>query len=208
MSQTPEVQPVPKGYWQAADGSLTPEALVKLIDKDRHQVVTDLCEQAKKVSADLLAYKLSAMQEVQQFVDRSLANYDVKYGRVKGNVTLVSYDGRFKIVRQMQETIVFDERLQAAKQLIDECVHRWAKGSNANIKALVQGAFQVDKAGLISTGRVLGLRSLEIDDAQWTAAMSAIQDSMQVASTKPYIRFYERNEAGEYVAISLDVAGV
>ncbi len=203
-----EVQAVPKGYWQSADGSLTPEALVKPVDKDRHQVVTGLCEQAKKVSADLLAYKLSAMQAVQEFVDRSLANYDVKYGRVKGNVTLVSYDGRFKIVRQMQETIVFDERLQAAKQLIDECVHRWAKGSNANIKALVQGAFQVDKAGLISTGRVLGLRSLEIDDAQWTAAMTAISDSMQVASTKPYIRFYERNEAGEYVAISLDVAGV
>jgi hypothetical protein len=55
---------------------------------------------------------------------------------------------------------------------------------------------------------VLGLRSLEIDDAQWTAAMTAISDSMQVASTKPYIRFYERNEAGEYVVISLDVAGV
>lgn len=201
-------QEVPKGYWKTADGSLMPEALVKPVDKDRHQVVTGLCEQAKQVSADLLAYKLSAMQAVQEFVDRSLAEYDVKYGRVKGNVTLVSYDGGYKIVRQMQETIVFDERLQAAKQLIDECVHRWAKGSNANIKALVQGAFQVDKAGLISTGRVLGLRSLEIDDEQWQAAMSAIQDSMQVASTKPYIRFYERNEAGEYVAISLDVAGV
>lgn len=199
---------VPKGYWQAADGSLVPQALVKPVDKDRHEVVIGLCEQAKKVSADLLAYKLSAMQAVQEFVDRSLANYDVKYGRAKGNVTLVSFDGKYKIVRQMQETIVFDERLQAAKQLIDECVHRWAKGSNANIKALVAGAFQVDKAGLISTGRVLGLRSLEIDDEQWTAAMSAIQDSMQVASTKPYIRFYERNEAGEYVAISLDVAGV
>jgi hypothetical protein len=203
-----EVQAPPKGYWKSADGSLVPEALVKPVDKDRHQVVIGLCEQAKKVSADLLAYKLTAMQAVQEFVDRSLANYDVKYGRAKGNVTLVSYDGQYKIIRQMQETIVFDERLQAAKQLIDECVHRWAKGSNANIKALVQGAFQVDKAGLISTGRVLGLRSLEIDDAQWTAAMTAIGDSMQVASTKPYIRFYERNEAGEYVAISLDVAGV
>lgn len=207
MSEQTEVE-VPKGYWKAADGSLVPQALVKPVDKDRHEVVVGLCLQAKQVSADLLAYKLSAMQAVQEFVDRSLAQYDVKYGRAKGNVTLVSFDGQYKIVRQMQETIVFDERLQAAKQLIDECVHRWAKGSNANIKALVAGAFQVDKAGLISTGRVLGLRSLEIDDAQWTAAMTAIQDSMQVASTKPYIRFYERNEAGEYVAISLDVAGV
>jgi hypothetical protein len=201
-------QPVPKGYWENADGSLVPDALVKPLDKDRHRVVVHLCEAAKRASADLQAYKLQAMQEVQDFVDRSLAEYDVRYGRVKGNVTLVSFDGRYKIVRQMQEKIVFDERLQAAKALIDECIHRWAKGSNANIKALVNNAFQVDKEGSVSTGRVLGLRKLEIDDEKWAQAMRAIGDSMRVSSTKPYIRFYERNEAGEYLPISLDVAAV
>jgi Protein of unknown function (DUF3164) len=201
-------QPVPKGYWENADGSLVPDALVKPLDKDRHRVVVHLCEAAKRVSAVLQAYKLQSMQEVQDFVDRSLAEYDVRYGRVKGNVTLVSFDGRYKIVRQMQENIVFDERLQAAKALIDECIHRWAKGSNANIKALVNNAFQVDKQGSVSTGRVLGLRKLEIADEQWAQAMRAIGDSMRVSSTKPYIRFYERNEAGEYLPISLDVAAV
>lgn len=199
---------IPKGYMQRADGSLVPADKVKPVDKDRHQVVRALCEQAKQASADLLGFKLASMQAVQDFVDRSLADYDIKYGKAKGNVTLTSFDGRFQIVRQMQENIVFDERLQAAKVLIDECIHRWAKGSNANIKALVNNAFQVDKQGLVSTGRVLGLRSLQIDDEQWAEAMRAIGDSMQVASTKPYIRFYERNEAGAMVAIVLDVAGV
>lgn len=199
---------VPKGYMKRADGSLVPADKVKPVDKDRHQVVRALCEQAKQASADLLGFKLASMQAVQDFVDRSLADYDIKYGKAKGNVTLTSFDGRYQIVRQMQENIVFDERLQAAKVLIDECIHRWAKGSNANIKALVNNAFQVDKQGLVSTGRVLGLRSLAIDDAQWLEAMRAIGDSMQVASTKPYIRFYERNEAGAMVAIPLDVAGV
>lgn len=199
---------IPKGYMQRADGSLVPADKVKPVDKDRHQVVRALCEQAKQASAELLGFKLASMQAVQDFVDRSLADYDVKYGKAKGNVTLTSFDGKYQIVRQMQENIVFDERLQAAKVLIDECIHRWAKGSNANIKALVNNAFQVDKQGLVSTGRVLGLRSLQIDDEQWAEAMRAIGDSMQVSSTKPYIRFYERNEAGAMVAIALDVAGV
>lgn len=199
---------IPKGYMLRADGALVPADKVKPVDKDRDQVVRDLCEQAKHASADLLAFKLASMQAVQDFVDRSLAEYDVKYGKAKGNVTLTSFDGRYQIVRQMQETISFDERLQAAKVLIDECIHRWAKGSNANIKALVNNAFQVDKQGLVSTARVLGLRSLQIDDAQWLDAMRAIGDSMQVASTKPYIRFYERNDNGAWVAIALDVAGV
>lgn len=205
MSDTPTI---PKGYMQRADGTLVPADKVRPVDKDRDQVVSDLCSAAKQSSANLLAFKLSSMQAVQDFVERSLSQYGVSWGGKKGNVCLTSYDGKYQVQLQVQESIAFDERLQAAKELIDQCITRWSKGSNANIKALVQRAFAVDKQGLISTGRVLGLRSLEIDDEQWQEAMRAISDSMQVTSSKSYLRFYERNEAGEYVAIPLDVAGV
>lgn len=200
---------IPAGYWEDANGNLTPVSKIKPIDKDRHQLVTDLCQEAKKQSAVLFGFKTAAMQEITDFIARSLAEYDVAHGGKKGNVTLISFDGRFKIIRQMQETITFDERLQAAKALIDECIQSWSKGSNANIKVLVNNAFQVDQQGKISTGRVLGLRRLEISDEKWLRAMQAIGDSMQVASTKPYIRFYERDDTtGEYQPINLDVAAV
>lgn len=197
----------PKGYMRRADGTLVPEAKVKPVDKDRHQVVLQLIAEAYSASATLAAFKLTAMQAVQEFVDRSLSEYSAKWGGLKGNVTLTSYDGKYKVVRQIQEHIVFDERLQAAKALIDGCITRWSKGSNANIKAIVNRAFAVDKAGLISTGKVLSLRSLDIEDPEWDQAMRAIGDSMQVVSTKAYLRFYERNEAGGYDPINLDVAG-
>lgn len=199
---------IPKGYWQDANGALIPVAKIKDIDKDRHTTVVQLSEAAKDVSASLLGFKLQAMQTIQDFVTRSLDQYEVKTGGSKGNVTLVSFDGRYKITRQVQDSIVFDERLQAAKALIDECIHTWAKGSSSNIKVLVNDAFQVDKAGAVNTSRVLGLRRLAIDDPTWTRAMAAISDSMRVASSKAYVRFYERDEAGEYQAINLDVAGV
>lgn len=204
-----EKRDIPPGYWEDANGSLTPVSKIKPIDKDRHQVVTELCEQAKKQSAALMGFKTTAMHAVSEFVDRSMAEYDVKHGGKKGNVTLLTFDGRFKIVRQMQETITFDERLQAAKALIDECIQGWSKGSNVNIKVLVNDAFQVDQQGKISTGRVLGLRRLDIKDETWLKAMQAISDSMRVASTKPYIRFYERDEVtGDYCPINLDVAAI
>lgn len=199
---------IPAGYWQDANGALIPVAKIKPIDTDRHRVVTELAEEAKNVSASLLAFKLQAMTAIQEFIGRSLAEYDVKTGGAKGNVTLISFDGRYKVTRQMQDSIVFDERLQAAKALIDECIHAWAKGSNSNIKVLVNDAFQVDKAGAVNTGRVLGLRRLAIDDPTWKRAMDAIGDSMKVSSSKAYVRFYERDEAGEYQPINLDVAGV
>jgi hypothetical protein len=176
---------IPPGYWKNAAGNLIPESKVKDIDKLRHQVVTDLCQMAKQ------------------------RRDGVKSGGEKGNVTLTSFDGKYKLVRQMQDRIVFGEQLMAAKALIDECVQEWSQGANDNMRVLVNHAFQTDKEGKINTGRVLGLRSLAIADEAWQQAMQAIADSMQTASTTPYVRFYERDEGtGEYKAISLDVAAV
>lgn len=198
---------IPDGYWEDANGNLVPESKVKDIDKLRHDVVTQLCRHAETMSKDLGKFKLDAMQEVAALVSTSMEQYGVRAGGNKGNVTLVSYDGRFKLVRQMQDRLVFGEQLMAAKELIDQCVHKWSDGANDNIRALVNHAFQTDKTGKINTGRVLGLRRLDIKDATWQQAMEAISDSIQTASTKPYVRFYRRDDATrQYVPINLDVA--
>lgn len=202
-------QAIPAGYWQDASGSLIPESKIKDIDKLRHQVVTDLCLMAEKSRDGLADFKARAMQEVAALVSTSMEQYGVKAGGEKGNVTLISFDGRYKLVRSMQDKLTFGEQLMAAKALIDECVHEWALNADDNIKVLVNHAFQTDKEGKINTGRVLGLRRLEIRDAKWQSAMQAIADSIQIASTKPYVRFYKRNDTtGEYESISLDVAAV
>lgn len=200
---------IPPGYWQDASGNLIPESKVKDIDKLRHQVVTDLCQMAKQHRDGLAEFKAKAMQEVAALVATSMEQYGVKTGGEKGNVTLTSFDGKYKLVRQMQDRIVFGEQLLAAKALIDECVQAWSKDANDNIRALVNHAFQTDKEGKINTGRVLGLRSLDIQDEAWKQAMQAIADSTKTASTTPYVRFYERDDGmGEYRPISLDVAAV
>jgi len=199
----------PAGYWQDAQGNLVPEANVRDIDKLRDQTVRLLFERAKNEAERLRIFKEDAMADVASFVQASMEQYGVKVGGEKGNVTLMSFDGKYKVVRQMQDYIVFGEQLKAAKVLIDACVTRWVEGANANIRVLVNDAFQVDKQGNINTGRVLALRRLNIDDADWQTAMKAIGDSVQVATTRPYIRFYVRDDAsGRYEALSLDMASI
>jgi hypothetical protein len=201
--------PIPKGYWQDAHGSLTPESKIKPIDRARTELVTEALAQARQMSATLLQFKAALLERLADFEQRSASEYGAKVGGKKGNITLVSYDGRYKLMRAMQDTLVFDERLQVAKLKIDECVHAWAKGANKNIQALVNHAFQVDQAGKVSTKRILALRQLDIEDPAWQEAMRAIADSMTTASSKAYVRFYERNDAtGEYVAVPLDVTSL
>ena len=200
---------IPAGYWRDGEGRLIPENMVKPIDKARDDLVRELVGKAKVASAILADFKTKAFGDIGAFVEMSGEQYGVKLGGVKGNVTLLSFDGRFKIVRQIQEHLVFDERLQAAKQLIDECIQTWTEGSRDEIKALINDAFQVNKEGTINTARVLGLKRLNISDEKWLRAMQAIADSVQVAGSKPYIRIYERiGDTDQYQPISLDVAGV
>jgi hypothetical protein len=200
---------IPAGYWRDGEGRLIPENMVKPIDRARDDLVHELVAQAKSTSAVLAAFKAKAFGDIGAFVEMSGEQYGVKLGGVKGNVTLLSFDGRYKIVRQIQEHLVFDERLQAAKQLIDECIQTWTEGSSDEIKALINDAFQVNKEGKINTARVLGLKRLNINDEKWLRAMQAISDSVQVAGSKPYIRIYERvGDTDQYQPISLDVAAV
>ena len=200
---------IPEGYRADAKGCLIPESMIKPIDRTRDELVIELAESAKIISDGLRKFKASVFSEINAFVELSAEQYSVQLGGKKGNLTLFSFDGAFKIQVAIAEHLVFDERLQAAKHLIDECIIDWSQGSRDEIKVLVQSAFQTDKEGKINTGRVLALRRLDIRDEKWQKAMQAIGESLQVVGSKEYVRFYERiGNTDQYQPISLDVAGV
>ena len=208
MSNKADKSDVPAGYWKSATGSLVPVAKIKEIDKERDKLVRHLVEQAVEMNALLAEFKLDVMTLIAEFMKRSAQDYGKTIGGEKGNLVLSTFDGSLKVVRQMAETIAFDERLQVAKSIIDECINVWAKNARSEIKALVHQAFQVDKAGRVNTARVLGLRTLQIDDPQWQKAMDAIVDSMHAVAVKPYVRFYVRDESGQYRPLPIDIAAV
>lgn len=202
-------QSVPKGYMQDGQGRLVPVDQVREIDRARDELVREIVANAKEAQQHMSRFKAGAMADIGAFVELSAERYQAKVGGNKGNVTLMSFDGRYKVQRAISEYIVFDEGLQAAKALVDECIHRWAEGSSNEIRALVEYAFKTDKEGNVSTSRIIGLQRLAIDDTQWKQAMQAITESMQVAGTKAYIRLYERQgDSDQYVPIPLDVAAL
>lgn len=200
---------VPEGYMRNAQGHLVPLELVKPIDQERDRLVRELVALAKDLNARLVAGKSKMFGDVAAFVELSAEQYGVKRGGTKGNITLPTYDGAFKLQIATAENVTFDERLQAAKTLIDECINEWAKGSRPEIMVLVQQAFQTDKEGNLNVGRILGLRRLEIADPRWQEAMKAISESVQVIGTKQYVRLYERvGDTDRYVPIALDMVAV
>lgn len=200
---------IPQGYKQDAKGRLIPIETIKPIDLERDQLVAEIIEKAQVVSQALATFKETVFADIGAFIELSAERYDAKLGGAKGNVSLVSFDGRYMVKRANQDTLTFDEGLQAAKALIDECVHTWTEGARSELRALINDAFNVDKEGNISTGRILSLRRLDIQDEKWQRAMTALSDSVRVQCSKSYIRVYERvGDTDQYRQIPLDIAGV
>jgi len=199
---------MPEGFMENAQGHLVPLDRVQDIDKARDELVREKVTKVEAMNKALAKLKGELLADVGAFVSLSAEKYGAKIGGNKGNVTLFSYDGRYKIVRQMAETITFGEQLQAAKSLIDECLRDWTSGARTEIQALIDQAFQVDKQGNISTTRILGLRGIKITEERWVQAMQAITDSIRVTDTKAYVRIYQHREGGAYTAIPLDMAAV
>lgn len=203
---------IPKGYRTNAQGHLVPDSKIEPLDLLRDDTVKRIIQGGSNTQAALKAFKHQAMKDITTFLELASEQYQVKFGGRKGNLSLLSFDGKYKVQVAVADSLAFDERLQIAKQLVDECIHEWAKDSNDNIKALVEHAFQTDRQGNINTGRIFGLMRLKINDEKWQRAMDALKDSIQITNTSEYLRLYERDDSasehGKYKQIPLDLAGV
>lgn len=202
-------RPIPEGYRENARGDLIPENRIKAIDLARDELTMEIVQKARDLSAKLAALKAEIYGDIEAFAQMSAEQYGVNLGGKKGNLSLLSFDGRYKVLRANADNIVFDERLQAAKDLIDQCLREWSTGADPALLVIINDAFRTDRNGELRTASILSLRRHNIEDPRWIKAMDAISDALQVTGTKSYIRVYERiNDSDKYRQIPLDIAGV
>lgn len=196
-----------RGYKQDSFGRLVPIEAIDKIDLLRDQTVSKIVQSGLDMQEKMTQWKRQALDDIVAFCELSAKNYGVKWGGKKGNLSLVSYDGRYKVLIAVSDSLAFDERLQVAKSLIDECIREWTKNSNTEIKTLVEHAFQTDKQGNINVGRIFGLMRVKIEHPKWIKAMEALKDSIQVTATSQYLRLYQRvGDTDKYEQIPMDLA--
>ena len=206
--QTPSIT-IPAGFVMNAAGHLVPEHQVRESDQLRDQVARDLVGQALEIHDALARFKALALEDIADLIRISGEKYGVTLGGKKGNVSILTYDGRYKIERAHADRIVFTEEILAAKELIDQCIRDWSEGANDHLRVLVDRAFRANRQGQIKTNDVLSLLRVEIDDPNWKRAMQALRDSIQVNGQAVYIRLFQRDGMTDrYLPISLNIAGV
>ena len=108
-----------------SQGRFVPIELIDPVDLQRDALVKELIEEADELNKRLAAFKRKAFGDIGAFIDLSAEKYQKSYGGKKGNVSLISFDGALKAQISISDNIDFNERLQIAKELIDECLDDW-----------------------------------------------------------------------------------
>lgn len=200
---------IPPGFVMNAVGHLVPEHQVREHDKLRDGVARDLAEEAVRLSTALAAFKSKALGDIDDLIALCAEKYGVTLGGKKGNASITTYDGAFKVERCVADRIAFTEEILAAKELIDQCIRKWSVGANQHLRVLVDRAFSAGRNGQIKTNDVLGLLRMEIDDVDWKTAMEALKDAIQVNGQAVYVRVYQRaGDSDRYIPINLNIAVV
>ncbi|PHR52916.1 MAG: sulfate transporter [Robiginitomaculum sp.] len=208
-SDTNPAQTIPAGYLMDAKGRLVPESLIKDHQRLEDDLVRKIMGHAVDLSDQIARFHAHTFSDMATFMDLLEEKYGMTKGGKKGNVTFSSFDGCMRVQINIQDHLEFGPELQIAKGLIDECIADWSSEMSDKIMALVNHAFNVDKAGQVNREALFSLRRLDIDDPKWRAAVAAINDSIRTIGSKAYIRFYRRiNVQDKWVAVTIDLAKV
>lgn len=200
---------VKKEYWENSSGKLVPIESIEPEDQARDAFVTQIISDAIAFQAETARVKADFANRIEAFLNGKAMKVTKKPW--EGNATITDFSGLNRIIRKIGKFMVFDENLNLAKQIIDECVIQWGANSNSNLVAMVNMAFNVNNAGAVDREAILSLKKLPVDGPtkpRWQEAMDLITKSQQTQATKEYFFFQTREPKEEWVTIVMDFSSI
>ncbi|MGJ1327614.1 DUF3164 family protein [Sphingobacterium sp. UBA5980] len=172
----------------------------------RDENVSALVERAMKLHAELAAFKSKTFEDIDTLY-KLLQEHSSRHQNGKGNVTLDTSDGRFRVVFKRSDNTRFDERAtQAEAHILDFVSNRWGNKDDADskfIKKLLER-----KNGKLDKNKVLDMISMKdnYNDPHWQKGIDLLQESIVPDTTRFYVEYYVRSEFDEWLPVVLNYA--
>jgi len=193
--------------WLTAKGETVPADIVSAHDKRKEKAVMRIVKCAEKAHEALKDLKATASAETDKVYAEHLRIRGVETGASKGNYTMYNFDKSVKVEINNSDSISFDDGIETVKQLLDKYIEDVTNEASSEIRMLIQGAFKTRK-GQLDKARLFSLFQYHIEHPIWMQAMDALKASIDVQSSKKYMKISKRNENGEYVNIPLSLSAV
>ena len=168
-----------------SNGNDIPVKYVSKYDKARDKAVRKILARFLKERAALERIVAETIAELQE-----LAQTKETIG-AKGNFSASSFDGLVRVSIRQQYNIYLDERVVKARELmlgyVDGVLERVGGNDAQALRLIVAEAFRANAQGFLSTGKVLALLRMEIDNDDWREAKRILQESIKPQKGKRYL---------------------
>ena len=186
-------------------GNQIPLKYVSAYDKARDRVTRRILARFEKARANLETVVSDSIKDLDD-----LSKLKDSLGE-KGNFSARSFDGLIQVAIRQQYNIRLDERVIHARELMMEYVNsvldRVDGVDVSALRLLVMEAFKANSQGFLSTGRVLSLMRMEVNNDKWREAKMILQAALKQEKGKQYLICEVRNTTqGDFKAIRLDIA--
>ena len=188
-----------------SDGNEVPIKYVSKYDRLRDRQVRRIEARFRKARAMLEALVRDSIKDLE-----ILMNAKDKLG-AKGNFSAQSFDALISVSIRQQYNIYLDERVVRARELmigyVEGVLAKVGGNDAAALRLIIAEAFKANAQGFLSTGKVMSLLRMEIDNADWREAKRILQDSIKPQKGKRYLVVETRpGTQQDFTAIRLDIA--
>lgn len=178
--------------------------------KLREEVIQMLISKSEEIEDDLKDFKKFAFVQLDDFYKKM-----IEYGEVsennKGSFSLKSEDGNMKVEYAVQMTKEFNELADLASDHMRNFLSSYVKKKDLHTYELILGL--LEKKGknnsfdIALIGRLFQMEH-KFTDPEWKKAIDLFREAYVETNSAKYIRFYKRNETGQWQNINLNLASV
>ena len=188
-----------------SNGDAIPLKYVSAYDKARDRVTRRILARFEKARSALEAVVADSIKDLDE-----LAKLKESLG-AKGNFSARSFDGLIQVSIRQQYNIRLDERVIRARELMLEYVGSVLDRVNgvdvSALRLLVKEAFKANSQGFLSTGRILSLMRMEVNNEKWREAKMILQEALKPEKGKQYLICERRKTTqGDFKSIRRDIA--
>ena len=188
-----------------SNGQEVPVKYVSAYDKLRDKITRRIEARFRKARVALEAVVRESIADLDE-----LAKCKESLG-AKGNFQARSFDALIQVSIRQQYNILLDERVVRARELMlgyVESVLAKIGGNDAQaLKLIVAEAFKANAQGFLSTGKIMSLLRMEIDNADWREAKTILQEAIKPQKGKRYLACEVRpSTQADFRQIRLDIA--
>lgn len=177
-------------------------ALERLQERNAHILLAE----ARKLEAQIAAFKERVAQLHGQVVAAHEAKEGVELKKTKGNMQWYNFDRTVRVEADVQERIEFDDiTIAIAREKLNAFLDQSVKSDVEFVVELVTSAFNTTN-GKLDAKKVMALLGYKhkIKAALFQEAMALIEKSIKRTGSKMYFRVGERQEDNSYSNVNLN----